>query len=480
MFRETEMMNFNSLIKYSEEIESILKTIEKDINKSLKQSTLEAQEIVSIASMLNIVSILIAIIFSIFTATYLSNKISKSLEEFQKGLLSFFDFLNKKSLTVDLLNEDAEKEISAMARVVNKNIEYTQNLIIEDEKLIEDVKTVVNHIKNGDLSNRIKVNTENKSLNELKVIINEMLDVTSKNVDSNINNILSTLDNFNNYNFTQDIPHSDGKVSKGINRLSEIINQMLLENKTDGIQLNNSATTLFADVEILNKASKEQVISLEQISELLSDITHTIEENMKNVNEMSKFANYVTKSVNDGQVLATRTNSAMDDINTQINSIADAVLIIDQIAFQTNILSLNAAVEAATAGEAGKGFAVVAGEVRNLAGRSAEAAKDIQNLVEVANQTANDGNAIADNMASGYKKLNDNIQDTLNLITGIEKSSSSQKDGIGQINSAISILHDKTADTLEIANKTKQIATDTLDMAKKIVDTADDKEFKGK
>ena len=101
---------------------------------------------------------------------------------------------------------------------------------------------------------------------------------------------------------------------------------------------------------------------------------------------------------------------SMEEINEQTSSIADAITVIDQIAFQTNILSLNAAVEAATAGEAGKGFAVVAQEVRNLASRSAEAAREIKALVENANSKADEGKQIANKMITGYSKLNENIK----------------------------------------------------------------------
>merc|ERR1711991_1300727 len=103
----------------------------------------------------------------------------------------------------------------------------------------------------------------------------------------------------------------------------------------------------------------------------------------------------VKSAVHTGQNLATKTASSMDEINTEVNAINESITIIDQIAFQTNILSLNAAVEAATAGEAGKGFAVVAQEVRNLASRSAEAAKEIKDLVESATIKANDGKKIS-------------------------------------------------------------------------------------
>ena len=122
----------------------------------------------------------------------------------------------------------------------------------------------------------------------------------------------------------------------------------------------------------------------------------------------------------------------MDEINNQVHLINDSILVIDQIAFQTNILSLNAAVEAATAGEAGKGFAVVAAEVRNLASRSAEAAKEIKAIVENATSKANQGKDIANNMIDGYKQLNQNISQTINLISDIEMSSKEQLSGIEQ------------------------------------------------
>ena len=110
---------------------------------------------------------------------------------------------------------------------------------------------------------------------------------------------------------------------------------------------------------------------------------------------MASLSTEVTASATNGERLANQTTVAMDEINNQVNSINEAISVIDQIAFQTNILSLNAAVEAATAGEAGKGFAVVAQEVRNLANRSAEAAKEIKNLVENATSKTNDGKKIS-------------------------------------------------------------------------------------
>ncbi|KHF07873.1 chemotaxis protein, partial [Vibrio parahaemolyticus] len=138
----------------------------------------------------------------------------------------------------------------------------------------------------------------------------------------------------------------------------------------------------------------------------------------------------VKSAAQTGYNLADKTTFSMDEINEKVSAINEAISIIDQIAFQTNILSLNAAVEAATAGEAGKGFAVVAQEVRNLASRSAEAAKEIKAIVENATSKANQGKSIATNMIGGYKELNYSISQTINLINDIQNASKEQLSGI--------------------------------------------------
>ncbi len=178
--------------------------------------------------------------------------------------------------------------------------------------------------------------------------------------------------------------------------------------------------------------------------------------------------------------MASQTTQAMDEINKEVNAINEAITIIDQIAFQTNILSLNAAVEAATAGEAGKGFAVVAQEVRNLATRSADAANEIKKLVSNATAKANNGKQIADSMISGYSNLNDNIEQTINLIKSVELASKEQLNGINQINDAISSLDRQTQRNASIASETHNVAVTTDRIAKLVVSSANEKEFIGK
>ncbi|MDN5115318.1 methyl-accepting chemotaxis protein, partial [Aliarcobacter butzleri] len=137
-------------------------------------------------------------------------------------------------------------------------------------------------------------------------------------------------------------------------------------------------------------------------------------------------------------------------------------------------------VEAATAGEAGKGFAVVAQEVRTLANRSLDVAKNIKIIVENAKDKANQGKNISNMMIEGYKELNKNVTNTMNLIQNIESSSKEQLKSIEQINKAINQLDYQTQQNAQIASKTHDIALITDEIAKLVVNNANSKEFIGK
>jgi methyl-accepting chemotaxis protein len=432
-------------------------------------------------SLMNIIFIVVFILIILSIASYFIVKdIVSKINLLDNGLVDFFKFLNKENNTAKLISIDSKDEIGKMAKVVNENIEKTQKLIIQDHELIDDVKRVVNEVKHGKLSQRIVKNTQNESLEELKNTFNEMLENTSASVAQDINKLTRVLDNFSKLDFRDRIENDSGLVSKGLNNLAQIINDMLIENKSNGLTLDESSNILLENVNKLNISSNEAAASLEQTAAALEQMTSNIRSNTQNIAKMADFSDSVTKSASAGEKLANQTTVAMDEINVQVNSINEAISVIDQIAFQTNILSLNAAVEAATAGEAGKGFAVVAQEVRNLASRSAEAAREIKTIVENATSKANQGKQIANDMIEGYKELNQNISQTINLISDIESASKEQLLGIEQINSAVNQLDQQTQQNAAIATQTQDVAKITDEIAKLVIENANAKEFDGK
>ena len=446
-----------------------------------KQETDDATDIYEASRTFIIVIILISFILISALSFLIISDITGKLNNFKEGLISFFQYLNRESSKVELIKIDSKDEFGDMSKVVNENIIKTQKGIEEDRKLINETISVLGEFEQGDLSQRLNISVSNPALMELKNVLNNM----AKNLESNINNVLHILEEYAHYNYlnripTQDIKEHLLKLSTGVNTLGDSITGMLVENKSNGLTLDESSNILLGNVDKLNISSNEAAASLEETAAALEEITSNIRNNTQNIAKMASFSSSVTKSANDGEKLANQTTVAMDEINTQVNLINEAISIIDQIAFQTNILSLNAAVEAATAGEAGKGFAVVAAEVRNLASRSAEAAKEIKTIVENATKKANQGKEIANYMISGYKELNENISQTINLISDIEMSSKEQLSGIEQINDAVNSLDRQTQQNAAIASQAHDVAVITDEIAKLVVSNADAKEFNGK
>ena len=407
---------------------------------------------------------------------YISKNELKLIDEYFQQYIKFTQY---KQNNFNYIEKTGNKDLDELFHVWNEKIKMTDASIKSDINVIGEIVLTTDKVNQGIFRCRIKSDTKNPMITTLKKTVNQMLD----SLEDKMIKLESTLNSYANDDFraTIDIdPILKARmlsVMTSINTLGKALSTNARNTLDNGESLQKSSHTMNISMNNLATKANEQAASLEETAAAVEEITSITRNNAQNAAKMAELGQNVKNSVSDGQILAQQTGSSMEEIHKKVAAINDAINIIDQIAFQTNILSLNAAVEAATAGEAGKGFAVVAAEVRNLANRSAEAAKEIKNLVEDANTKASQGKSISDSMISGYEKLNGIISETIHIIQDVSSASKEQMQGIEQINDAISLLDRVTQENASEANQTAQISGNVESLAKQLVNEANSKKF---
>jgi methyl-accepting chemotaxis protein len=194
----------------------------------------------------------------------------------------------------------------------------------------------------------------------------------------------------------------------------------------------------------LSKRTEEQAASLEQTASSMEEMTSTVKNNADNAAQASQLAEAAREQAERGSSVVGAAVAAMGEINTASKKISDIIGVIDEIAFQTNLLALNAAVEAARAGEQGRGFAVVATEVRNLASRSAAAAKEIKGLIQDSVGKVNEGTKLVDESGEVLSEIVSRVKKVTAVMAEIASSSREQASGIEQVNKAITLMDTMT------------------------------------
>ena len=367
---------------------------------------------------------------------------NRDLEEIDKYFQQLIEFLSYEKSEFEYVESTGNKKVDDMFKNWNQQIKKFDKRTKDDMRVLGEIVLTADKVEQGIYKCRIKGDSDNPTISTLRNTLNKML----TSIDDATTRILRVVNSYTNDDFTDYIKVVDNYkddmklLMESINLLGKELGNSAKNNYDNGETLEESASTMTSSMNNLAEKANEQAASLEETAAALEEITSITRNNTQNATKMATLGQVVKKSVLSGEELASKTASSMDEINEKVKAINSAITVIDQIAFQTNILSLNAAVEAATAGEAGKGFAVVAQEVRNLANRSAEAAKEIKNLVEEANIKTNDGKLISSDMIEGYKELNKNISETINIIEDVSAASKEQMLGIEQINQTVNML----------------------------------------
>jgi len=402
-------------------------------------------------------------------------KILESLDLLESYIKNDINSINYKENTKSSDFIEIEKKISSIMKLAQSK--YQSNLTVYGEIML-----VCEKISDGFINDKITSISDDNKVNYIAKSLNVMFEKLNKSV----NDALNVLAEYKEQNFLNKVDSSVFRggclkqLLEGINLLQERITKQASQSYKNGLLLENESEVLTQKAEILSSSSQEQSVAIEQTAAAVVDITSIVRNNVQSVNMMQEIGIRVQKESQEGSSLSKDTHKAMDDIYNATLEAYTSVNQISQIAFQTNILSLNAAVEAATAGEAGKGFAVVAQEVRNLANKSADVAKNIEGLMEILQEKTIHGKKIASLMSIGYDNLIANIDKTVELIDSVSTSSDKQEKGINQISDAINSIDHAVQNNASVALDVNKFANKSNKIAHEIVKATKEIEFEGK
>ncbi len=303
-------------------------------------------------------------------------------------------------------------------------------------KPMKEVTEVMSQMQIGNLSVTVKGNYKGDYA-ILANAVNSTVE-TLNHVIEEIGNILSEIAQGNlNISKTREYKGDFAIISESLNKIVNSLNQTLGDINTAAEQVAAGAGQISDSSQILSQGSEEQASSIEEVTASITEMAAQVKQNAANANQANELSLTAKDDAVKGDGQMNEMLKAMHEINESSSNISKIIKVIDEIAFQTNILALNAAVEAARAGQYGKGFAVVAEEVRNLAQRSASAAKETTTMIEGSIEKVDAGTKIANNTAQALNEIVESITKAAELVGQIALASKEQANAIAQVNQAV-------------------------------------------
>jgi len=411
----------------------------------------------------------------IFSTKHDVENILHTLEHFEEYIKGDINELEFKGQFEHKKLKEVEDKILSIA-------EHLQSQRTQDLKVFGEIMLVCEKLSDGFTDDDVVEVSSDGKINYIAKTINQ----TVHRIDNSLRTVTSILKEYENSDFRKNIDEDlfrGGELKNlliGLNNLQRGVTDKVSQGYRIGLVLEHESSILKEEATHLTETTQQQVVALEETAASIEEITANIASNTQTAEKMSSYSTDLKESAEKSMLLSNDTIDSMENIDLSTSAVEEAIGSISQIAFQTNILSLNAAVEAATAGEAGKGFAVVAQEVRNLASRSAESARTIEDLVKQLKSQTLAGKNSSEKMKNEYNNLNQNISQTLDLVENIVLASKEQGKGIEQINNSIQSIDHSTQTNADITDKVRHIAVQSYKIAKQLVETNSKIEFIGK
>jgi methyl-accepting chemotaxis protein len=312
-------------------------------------------------------------------------------------------------------------------------------------KIVEEIKNIVEDAAlRGSFSTKMDMNGKAGYTKTLSELLNQLSDVT----DTGLRDVMRVAQALANADLTQtitkDYPGLFGQTSAGVNATVDNLKKLVDEIKVSVDSIGTASKEIASGNTDLSQRTEEQASSLEETAASMEELTSTVRQNADNAKQANQLAHSASAVAEKGGAVVQQVVGTMSSINESSRKIVDIISVIDGIAFQTNILALNAAVEAARAGEQGRGFAVVAAEVRNLAQRSAAAAKEIKTLIGDSVEKVEVGTRLVDDAGKTMEEIVNAVKRVTDIMAEISAASAEQSQGIEQVNTAITQMDEVT------------------------------------
>ena len=337
-----------------------------------------------------------------------------------------------------IANPISNAEGERIGTVVEWN-DRTQEVAVEEE-----VDNIIEAASKGDLSQRADISGKTGFFKELATGLNSLMSISENAINDNARVLAAMAQGNLDERIEADYEGIFGQLKDDANTTGTKLTEVIGSIREAAQTVQTGSTEIAQGNTDLSQRTEEQASSLEETASSMEEMTSSVKQTSENAVHANQLASDAQDRAEKGGEVVGRAVGAMEEINTSSKKIADIIGVIDEIAFQTNLLALNAAVEAARAGEQGKGFAVVAGEVRNLAQRSAGAAKEIKDLIRDSVEKVDNGTELVNESGKTLSEIVEAVVKVSTMIKEISAASEEQASGIEQVNKAISQMDEMT------------------------------------